>query len=112
MNLDIRPVTLNRDIPFYMNKSPLYCGTLILSRRVSTEAAGIALANRHLSIFAVAHLCNAVRKMELTNIIWPAMEKIIKLYAGPLFADDIPSTPEEMRARFFFCMCRPDYDTL
>jgi hypothetical protein len=102
--LDIRPVTPNRDISFYMNKNPLYCGTLILSQTVSTEAAGVALANHHLSIFTVAHLYNALRKMELTDIIWPAMEKIMKLHAGPLFADDIPSTPEEMRARFFFRM--------
>jgi hypothetical protein len=59
----------------------------------------VALANHHLAIIAVAYLYNALHKMGLTDIVWPDHDRIIKLQAGPIFADDVPSTPEEMRAR-------------
>ncbi|KAF2196169.1 hypothetical protein GQ43DRAFT_499551 [Delitschia confertaspora ATCC 74209] len=52
--------------------------------------------------FAVAHLYNAQRKMELTDIAWSHMERIIKVHTGPLFANEIPSTPQEMQAHMFF----------
>lgn len=100
--LSIHAVRANPDPALYINKNLLFCGTLILSQIVSTEVAGIALANHHESIFNVAHLYNAFRKMQLIDIVWPDMERIITLHAGPIFANDIPNTPEEMQDRLFF----------
>jgi hypothetical protein len=100
--LNLQPVRPHRDTHLYLNKNPLYCGTLMLSQIVSTEAAGIALANHHRSIFAVAHLYNALHKMNLTKVAWPDLDRIIELQRGPIFADDVPSTPEEMQARVMF----------
>jgi hypothetical protein len=40
--------------------------------------------------------------MGLTDIVWPDMERIITLHTKYLFAGDVPSTPEEMRARVMF----------
>jgi hypothetical protein len=85
-----------------MNKNPLCCGTVLLSQIVSAETAGIALANLHQFIFAVAHLYNALHKMNLTKVAWSDLDRIIELQRGPLFADDIHSTPEEMQARVWY----------
>jgi len=100
--MNLKAIDPNPDPALYMNKNPLYCGTLLLSQMVSTEALGIALANHHVSIFAVAHLYNALRNMDLIDFAWPDLERIIALQAGPIFANDIPTTPQEMRARFYF----------
>jgi hypothetical protein len=82
-----------------MNSNPLYRGTVILAQRLSAEEAGVRLANHHESIFTVAHTYNALRTMGLTDIVWPDRERIIKLHTQSLFAGDVPSTPEEIRAR-------------
>lgn len=87
------------DPALHINKNPLFCGTLVLSQMVLTERIGLNLANQHLSIFAMAHLYNALRKMELIDIVWDDMEQIIATQAGPYFAGDIPDSPEEMSAR-------------
>jgi hypothetical protein len=100
--LNLCPIQPHRDTYLYMNKNPLYCGTLLLSHIVSAETAGIALANVHQAVFAVAHLYNALHKMNLTKVAWPDLDRIIELQRGPFFADDIPSTPEEMQARVWY----------
>jgi hypothetical protein len=100
--LNIGPVQPHRDTHLYMNKNPLCCGTILLSQIVSAETAGIALANLHQFIFAVAHLYNALHKMNLTKVAWSNLDRIIELQRGPLFADDIHSTPEEMQARVWY----------
>ena len=50
------------------NRNPLYCGTILLNLAAMTEEAGVALANHHLSIFGTAHLYNAMRQLDLTQI--------------------------------------------
>jgi hypothetical protein len=100
--VDIGWIIPNRDLDFYMNKNPLYCGTVVMAQRLSAEEAGVRLANHHGLIFAVAYIYNALRKMGLTDIVWPDMERIITLHTKYLFAGDVPSTPEEMRARVMF----------
>jgi hypothetical protein len=58
--VDISWIIPNRDLDFYMNKNPLYCGTVVMAQRLSAEEAGVRLANHHGSIFAVAHIYNAL----------------------------------------------------
>ena len=85
-----------------MNQNPLYYDTVILAQRLATEEAGIQLTNHHGSIFAVGHIYNALRKLGLTDIVWPDMERIIQIHTKSLLAGDVPSTSEEIRARAMF----------
>jgi hypothetical protein len=100
--LNPKPIRPNRDPNFTTNRNPLYCGTVLLNLAAMTEEAGVALANHHLSIFAAAHLYNAWRQMDLTRIRWPEMDKIIENHIGPIFAGDIPTTPEAMLSRMSY----------
>jgi hypothetical protein len=97
--LDISVIRPNRNLDFYMNSNLLYCGTVILAQRFSAEEAGMRLANHHRSIFAVVHIHSALRTTGLTDIVWLDIERIIKFHTKSLFAGDVPSTPEEIRAR-------------
>lgn len=89
----------NPDPALHINKNPLYCGTMLLSQMVMLENLGNGLANYHLSIFTMAHLYNISKKLSLVENVWDDTEKIIELHTRPIFAGDIPSTPEEMSAR-------------
>jgi hypothetical protein len=100
--LNPKPIRPNKDPNFATNRNPLYCGTIILNLAALTEEAGVALANHHLSIFATAHVYNALRQMGLTQMRWPDMDKIIENHIGPIFAGSIPPTPEAMQSRIFY----------
>lgn len=62
----------------------------------------MALSNHHLSIFATAHLYNALRQLKYIQIGWPELDRVMELHAGPLFANDVPDTPEKFYARMAF----------
>lgn len=96
---DVAP---NPDPALYIKKNPLFCGTLMLCQTMSTEAAGVALANHHMSLFGVAHLYNAFQALKIIDIIWPDMERAISVHADAFFANEIPTTPQEMRTQMFF----------
>ncbi|KAI0021674.1 hypothetical protein F4780DRAFT_778457 [Xylariomycetidae sp. FL0641] len=92
----------HEDPAFLYKANPLYGGTVILDVAAMVEEAGVALANHQLSIFGAAHLYNALVQTGACQHRWPAMDRIIELHAGPLFANDIPTAPKEMVARFTY----------
>ena len=87
------------DPAFIFNRNPLYCGTLVFNIAIDMEIAGIKLANHHLTIFAVAHLYNALQQTKVVQGKWPEMEKIIELHIGQLFAGKLPTKPSECHTR-------------
>lgn len=97
--MNIRMIRPNEDMNFAINYNPFLSGTIALDLMLKVEEAGIALANHHLSIFATAHLYNALRQHQLTDVHWPAMERIIDLHMVPLFAGELPRTPQAMYSR-------------
>lgn len=79
-----------------MTHGPLLCGTLMLDVDVRQAELGVALANHHLSIFATAYLYNALRQLELVDLIWPEMERIMELQVDPLFAGELTTKMAQM----------------
>ncbi|KAF4537409.1 uncharacterized protein LTHEOB_1600 [Lasiodiplodia theobromae] len=100
--LDLRPIPPAPEPNFAVTHNPLLCGMMALQLDVLNEEAGVALSNHHLSIFATAHLYNAIRQLRLTQISWPDLERVMDLHAGPIFANDVPDTPEKFFARMAF----------
>lgn len=68
-----------------------------------TNELTCAVATHNYAIFGMAHLYNALRQLRLTKLRWPALERIIELHPGPLFANDIPTTIEAMAKRMAYC---------
>lgn len=93
---------------FLVKFNPLHTGTLLMDAASMAEEVGITLANREPTIFMVAHIYNALRKLEVCQKEWPEMERIINLQNGPIFANNIPTTPKDMWARFKYRMGMSD----
>lgn len=87
---------------FLQSHNAMFCGSYSLQLALKMEDAGIALANHHLSIFATAHLYNALHQMGITTIRWPDMDRIIDLHTGALFANDVPVTPSDLYRRMAY----------
>lgn len=100
--LGFKPIWPNMDPFFFTNSNLLYCGTLILNAHALAYEAAIAFTNHHASIFAFAHLYNALRLMELTEIKLGELEHVIVDQMGPIFAGELPTTPETMYSRFSY----------
>lgn len=101
-NVSMKPIEPSPDLDFVVNCNPLYAGTVLLNLAVLTEEAGVSLINYQLSLFATAHLYNALRQFGLIGDPWPEMERIIEKDAVPLFAGDVPTTPEKICSHFGF----------
>ncbi|KAF9639620.1 hypothetical protein BFW01_g11426 [Lasiodiplodia theobromae] len=99
---NLRPIPPAPEPNFAVTHNHLLCGMMALQLDVLNEEAGVALSNHHLSIFATAHLYNAIRQLRLTQISWPDLERVMDLHAGPIFANDVPDTPEKFFARMAF----------
>jgi hypothetical protein len=84
---------------FALSCNPLYSGSAILMLLMECSTAGLDLANHHLSIFAVAHVYNDVRQLKLLEQSCPIMDRIIELHRRAIFADVVPSTLEDIKAR-------------
>lgn len=100
--LNVQFIYPNDEPAFLINNSPLYCGTVLLDLISMTEKAGVALANRHWSVFGVAHVYNALRQLGGFDKHWPEIERIIALHPGPLFANDVPTTATSIYDRFAY----------
>jgi hypothetical protein len=85
---------------FLTKFNPFMNGALALDLVLKTEEAGVALANHHLSIFATAHLYNALRQLQVIDFQWPAIDRIIDIHIGPIFANSLPTTPDKMQSHF------------
>ncbi|KAK5731784.1 hypothetical protein LTR17_011135 [Elasticomyces elasticus] len=100
--LNIQFIRPHEDGNFLINYNPIYCGTAALLLALKTEEAGIALANHHMTIFATAHLYNALKRLHVIDIEWPALDRIMELQVGPIFAGqrpgDVPKTPQAMQS--------------
>jgi hypothetical protein len=97
------PICLDKkDDHFYANHNPLYAGILILNLRTMTEELGVSVASHNHVLFGMCHLYNALHQLKLTELEWPELEKIIAMHPGPLFANDIPATPDAMAKRMAF----------
>ena len=92
----------HQDPAFVVNENLLFAGTLLLDVASMSEEAGVTLANHHLSIFATAHLYNALVQLGICDIHWPEMQQIIDLHAGPIFAHDIPTNAADMVSRYAY----------
>lgn len=76
---------------FIISHNPLRRATLALKVALLREATGLALADHHLSIFAAAHLHNALRQLEAVPArSWPQIEHAMELHKAALFANDVP----------------------
>ncbi|KAA6408554.1 MAG: hypothetical protein FRX48_07636 [Lasallia pustulata] len=95
----LKAIQPNKDSDFIHTHNPLYCGTLAFQLAIDREQAGISLANHHTSIFAVAHLYNALRQLDVLEERWMDMEKIIDLHIKFLFAGQLPTTPKDFHSR-------------
>lgn len=95
--LDLRTIKPADDPAFAYNHNPLYCGTLAFNVAVDMEIAGLALANHQLTIFAIAHLCNACQQTKNLKGKWPEMDRIIEVHIGQLFSGQLPTKPSECR---------------
>ena len=94
----------NQSDEFGFVSNPLYSGTVSLRMILQYQTLGLARANMHPSIFYMAHLYNGLRQFNLLEQEWPIMERIIHLHAKALFADAIPTNPDDMIARFCYRM--------
>ena len=63
--MDISPIKPAEDPAFAIKCNSLYCGSLAFNIAIDMEIAGIKLANHHLTIFAVAHLYNALQQTQV-----------------------------------------------
>lgn len=95
-NQDSLPVMPHEDDSL---QNPLHCSSLALDMALSMEDFGISLANHHHAIFMIAHLYNALRHLDVSGISWPSMDRCIKIQKGPIFANDIPRTSEDIDRR-------------
>lgn len=93
-------IEYNEDREFLMKANILHTGTLLLDVTSMVEVAGVGLANYHVSIFGMAHLYNALMQLGICKTHWPEMDRIIELHQGPIFANDIPTKPQDIVARF------------
>ena len=66
---------------------------------LDTEKAGIAFANHHLTIYAMAHLYNILQQTRTAQGRWLELDRIIQLYIGQLFAGQLPTKPSECHTR-------------
>ncbi|KAK3705021.1 hypothetical protein LTR37_013538 [Vermiconidia calcicola] len=94
--LDIKMIRPHENLNFASEYNPFFSGTKALELALKVEDAGVALANHHLSIFATAHLYNALRQHQVINFQWPVMDRIMELHVGPMFAGELPVTPQAM----------------
>ena len=78
--LNIKVIRRHEDTNFLLKYNPMLNGAMVLQLALKTEEAGVALANHHLSIFAAAHLYNALRQQNLIDFAWPAMERIVDVH--------------------------------
>lgn len=89
----------SEDPEFELNNNALFAGSTMVELIMCLEAAGLCIANTHLTIFTTAHLYNALRKMGVTDINWPAMNRVIDVHKATIFANDIPRTSQEILRR-------------
>ncbi|KAI1371236.1 hypothetical protein F4677DRAFT_450655 [Hypoxylon crocopeplum] len=87
---------------FVIAHNPLYSGSVMLKLLLEYHEAGLSLTNPHLSIFAVAHLYNALRQLKMIDRQWPLMERITKLHKRALFADAVPVATKDIAGRFSY----------
>lgn len=97
--MDLSLIEPAEDPAFVFNCNPLYCGSLAFDIAIDMEIAGIKLANHHLTIFAIAHLYNALQQTQVVQGRWPELDKIIELHIGQLFAGKLPAKPSECHTR-------------
>lgn len=80
-------------------QNPLHCSSLALDLALSMQDLGISLANHQHAIFMIAHLYNALQQLDVTEISWPSMDRCIEMQKGPIFANDIPRTSQDIDRR-------------
>ncbi|KAI1135835.1 hypothetical protein F5Y05DRAFT_421213 [Hypoxylon sp. FL0543] len=95
--LDFIEPSADKNFPILQNS--LYMGALAFKLATQYEEVGIAVANKHKSVFACAHIYNALRQLDHLNIQWPTMDRIIKLHMKPIFADTPPTTFKDIKTR-------------
>ncbi|CAJ2500219.1 Uu.00g030720.m01.CDS01 [Anthostomella pinea] len=97
--LDIRVIKPAAQDEFINTHNPVYTGSVLLKLALLYHDTGLSLANHHLSIFATAHLYNALRQLHMLQDKWHVMDRIIELHKRALFADAIPTRTADMADR-------------
>lgn len=69
---------------------------MVLDIVLEIGKAGIALANHHLSVFATAHLYNALRHYKAIHFKWQILERIKDVHVRPIIAGSRLTTPQAM----------------
>lgn len=80
--------------------NPVACGSMMYDLAVAREAAGICLANTHVSIVTAAYIYQSLRSQNLLHGNWHAMDDIIAEFLRNIFFGSLPTTPEIFQARF------------
>lgn len=101
--MQLKFIHASPDDEFVRRNSPLYSGSLMLKLLLGYHSAGLSLSNHHLSIFVVAHLYNALRRLHLLEgLEWPVMERVMKLHKRALFAGAVPTMTDHMADRLSY----------
>ena len=84
----------------FFRQNPFVCGTVSLQLAVRSEHVGLAFANTHRSIPAVAHMYSAFKKLDLLKGNWMDLDMVMWLQAQAIFGGEAPSKPPEIINRF------------
>lgn len=98
--IGLRPIKHAVEPDFLLTHNPMASGTLEFIVALGMEHAGTTLASHHHSIFAIAHLYNAIRQCGRTDLSWAELEKIMNNQMSVLFAGELPTTPKTFHTRF------------
>lgn len=96
---DITPLAHSEDPEFQLKNNALFTGSTMIELIMCLEAAGLCIANTHMTIFTTAHLYNALRRMGVTDLHWPEMDRVIDVHKATIFANDMPHTSQEILRR-------------
>jgi len=106
-NMGLKYVSPAKDPLFVFRANPLLCGTLQLNLTLTTEEAGVALANSYLSLLYTVYLYHGIQQEEILPGIWPDLEKVMNVHIGSIFFGSRPTTPEDIYKRFRLRIGRP-----
>ncbi|KAI0883881.1 uncharacterized protein GGS22DRAFT_195051 [Annulohypoxylon maeteangense] len=95
-------VWLHTSSRFLLDRNVLFGGTAMVDLALMSEIAERKIADHHFSIFCMAHIYNAARRLGGLEMSWAEMDRVIELQTETLFANDIPTTSRSAATRFMY----------
>ncbi|KAF8853455.1 hypothetical protein BDZ45DRAFT_761769 [Acephala macrosclerotiorum] len=96
----------SKDLLFYYNHNPLYCGMESLKLSIAMERTGVLLCQGGAGIAVIAHLYKMIqqKRKDIGGPHWVALEAVIRSYEGQMFLVNYPTSPDEMVKRLLLCV--------